>query len=545
MAEKELEKTKISIAKYFKVIWKRRWLVLITAILTGLTALVASFFVRPMFKSSTTIVLITEQTGLLSSQAVMSLMSMANLGAPTTTDTELEIMTSKAVTTEVVKKLNLQVDRYYLPRDSNGRQLVSEITVEKTAKPNRYYIEFIDDDGDYKLIDENNNYYGSGTVGEDFRAAGLSFLVFPANWEQGRRIQFAIASMDSSAKKLKEDIITIKEQANYMLEISATDDDGLKAKRTAEEIINQYINVTNSFKKSVAHETKLLLEDRLFEIRRKRDMAEQMLVDYQQTHNTVFLGPRADALANQIGALQTEKIQAEIQSEAIRRSLQSTAKNPGEMNVYVPTELSSTDRTTAATGNDPVITQLETQVDQLKLRLNTYRARYTEKHPLVIETEEALHNAETELYSRVQQKLNSYLSSYQAQLSAIYGQFDDMVKTLPPDQMEMAHIARDVEEYSAILAALQAQYEQSLIQETQEQSQARRVRIVSPSTVPDTPSYPRKKINALFGALAGVLLGVIFAFIVEFTTLVEAMGRTSLGKWWQRRFTRRRRYDQS
>ena len=127
MAEKELEKPKTNIAKYFKVIWKRRWLVVITAILTGLTALVVSYFVRPMFKSSTTIVLITEQTGLLTSQAVMNLMSMANLGAPTTIDTELEIMTSKAVTTEVVKKLNLQVDRYYIPRDSNGRQLVSEI----------------------------------------------------------------------------------------------------------------------------------------------------------------------------------------------------------------------------------------------------------------------------------------------------------------------------------------------------------------------------------------------------------------------------------
>jgi uncharacterized protein involved in exopolysaccharide biosynthesis len=164
---------------------------------------------------------------------------------------------------------------------------------------------------------------------------------------------------------------------------------------------------------------------------------------------------------------------------------------------------------------------------------------------LVIETEEALRRAETELYKRVQQKLDSYLSSYQAQLSAIYREFDDMVRTLPPDQMEMAHIARDVEEYSAILAALQAQYEQALIQETQEQSQARRVRVVSPSTVPDTPSYPRKKINAVFGALAGFLLGIIFAFIVEFTTLAEAVGRTRLGKWWQNRFSRRRRYDQS
>lgn len=540
MAEKELEKPKTNIAKYFKVIWKRRWLVVITAILTGLTALVVSYFVRPMFKSSTTIVLITEQTGLLTSQAVMNLMSMANLGAPTTIDTELEIMTSKAVTTEVVKKLNLQVDRYYIPRDSNGRQLVSEITAEQTAKPNRYYIEFIDDDGDYKLVDGNNNYYGSGTVGEDFRAAGLSFLVFPSNWERGRRIQFDIASLDFCAKRLKEDIITIKEQANYMLEISATDDDGLKAKRTAEEIINQYINITNSFKKSVAHETKLLLEDRLFEIKRKRDMAEQMLVDYQQTHNTVFLGPRADALGNQIGILQTAKIQAEIQSEAIRRSLQNTAKSPGEMQVYMPIMPSSTDSTSAATSTDPVITQLETQVDQLRLKLNAYRSRYTDKHPLVIETEEALHRAEAELYNRVQQKLDSYLSNYQAQLSAIYREFDNIVKTLPPDQMEMAHIARDVEEYSSILAALQAQYEQALIQETQEQSQARRVRVVSPSAVPDTPSYPRKKINAFFGALAGFLLGIIFAFIIEFTTLAEAMGRTRLGKWWQNRFSRRR-----
>jgi succinoglycan biosynthesis transport protein ExoP len=539
MAEKELEKPKINIAKYFKVVWKRRWLIAITAILTGLITLIVSFLVRPMFKSSTTIVLITEQTGLLSSPAVLSLMSMANLGNPTTTDTELEIMTSTAVTTEVVKKLNLQVDRYYIPRDSNGRPLVSDIIVEQTAKPNRYYIEFTSDE-DYKLVDANNNYYGSGAVGEDFRAAGLSFLVFPANWEEGRRIQFDVSSLDASAKNLKENAISIKEQANYMLEITATADDGLKAKRTAEEIINQYINVTNSFKKSVAHETKLLLEDRLFEIKRKRDMAEQNLVDYQQSHNTVFLGSRADALANQIGVLQTERIQAEIQAEAIRRSMQTTSKNPEEMKVYMPITPSTTEGTSSATSTDPVITELENQVDQLRLRLDSYRSRYTEKHPLVVETEESLRSAENVLYSRIRQKLDPYLNSYESQLSAIYGEFDNMVKTLPPDQMEMAHIARDVEEYSAILSALQAQYEQALIQETQEQSQARRVRIVSPSTVPDTPSYPRKKMNALFGALAGLVLGVVFAFIVEFTTLVDAMGRTRLGKWWQNRFSRRR-----
>jgi tyrosine-protein kinase Etk/Wzc len=540
MAEKELEKPKISIAKYMKVIWKRRLLILITAALTGIAALVISFFVRPMYKSSTTIVLISEQVGLLSSPAVMNLMSMANLGEPTTTDTELEIMTSKAVTTLVAKKLNLQVDRYYIPRDSNGRQLVSDIFVEQTAKPNRYFIEFTDDDGDYKLVDANDNYFGSGMVGEDFRAAGLAFLVFPANWEKGRRIQFDVSSLDALAKKLKEDIITIKEQANYMLEITATDDDGLKAKRTAEEIINQYINVTNSFKKSVAHETRLLLEDRLFEIKRKRDMAEQMLVDYQQSHNTVFLGPRAEALASQIGALQTAKIQAEIQSEAIRRSLQVSSQNQSGEKIYMPIVPSGADSTTTATNSDPVITELETQVDQLRLKLNSYLSRYTDKHPLVIETQDALNKAETELYSRIRQKLDSYLNTYQAQLSAIYSEFDILVKTLPPEQMDMAHIARDVEEYSTILAALHGQYEQALIQETEEQSQARRVRIVSPSSVPDTPSFPRKKTNALFGALAGLLLGIIFAFIVEFTGITNAMGRTRFGKWWQGRFSSRR-----
>jgi uncharacterized protein involved in exopolysaccharide biosynthesis len=539
MAEKELEKTKISITKYIKVIWKRRWLVIITAGLTGLAALIISFLVRPMYKSSTTIVLITEQMGIFSSPAVMNLMSMANLGEPTTTDTELEIMTSKAVTTQVIKKLSLQVDRYHIPRDSNGRQLISEITVEETAKPNLYYIEFTDDNGDYQLVDTNDNYFGSGTAGEDFRAAGLAFLVFPYNWEKGRRIEFAVSSIDSSAKELKENVISIKEQANYMLEITAIADDGLKAKRIAEEVINQYVNVTNSFKKSVAHETRLLLEDRMFEIKRKRDMSEQLLVDYQQSHNTVFLGPRAEALANQIGSLQSERIQAEIQSEAIRRSLQLSSRNPSQMNIYLPSVPSGTD--TGSTANtDPVITELETQVDQLRLRLNSYLARYTEKHPLVVETQEALRKAENELYGRIRQRLDSYLNTYQAQLSAIYSEFDNLVATMPPEQMEMAHIARDVEEYSAILSALQAQYEEALIQETQEQSQSRRVRIVSPSTVPDTPSFPRKKMNAIYGALAGIILGVVFAFIVEFTSLVDAMSRTRLGRWWQNRFSRRR-----
>jgi len=540
MAEKELERPKISISKYFKVIWKRRWLVIITAGLTGLVALIISFIVRPMYKSSTTIVLITEQMGIFSSPAVMNLMSMANLGEPTTTDTELEIMTSKAVTSQVIKKLRLQVDRYYIPRDSNGRQLVSEITVEETAKPNRYFIEFTDDEGNYQLVDANNNYFGSGTAGEDFRAAGLGFLVFPYNWEKGRRIQFDVSSVDASARELKEKVISIKEQANFMLEITALADDGLKAKRIAEEVINQYIDVTNSFKKSVAHETRLLLEDRLFEIKRKRDMSEQLLVDYQQSHNTVFMGPRAEALVNQIGTLQTAKIQAEIQSEAIRRSLQLSSRNPGEMNIYMPSVSTTPETGTAAVNTDPVITELETQVDQLRLKLNAYLSRYTEKHPLVVETQEALRKAETELYSRIRQRLDSYLNTYQAQLSAIYSEFDTLVNTLPPEQMDMAHIARDVEEYSAILSALQAQYEQSLIQETQEQSQARRVRIVSPSTVPDTPNFPRKKLNALFGAFAGLLLGIVFAFVVEFTTLVESMGRTRLGRWWQNRFSHRR-----
>lgn len=537
MTEKQLEKPNLNIASYIKVIWKRRILVLITMFFAACAAFGVSFFVRPMFKSTTTIVLMTEQSGILSSQALSSLMALANIAQPTTTDTELEIIRSNAVTEQVIKKLNLQVDRYEIPRDGNGRQMISGIEVLETARPGRYIIDFTDDEGTFKLTNETGGYIGTGRAGEDFSGGGMRFMIFPSNWEKSKRIEFSVYSKETIAKQMREDIITIEERANYMLDISAFATDGTTAKRIAEELINAYVDVTNSFKKSIAHETRLLIEDRMFETKRKRDLAEKKLVDYQTKNNTIFLGQNAAGLIDQIGTIQTAKVQAEIQSEALRRSLATLANNPADSTAYFPGNATSV---VGGSTGDPVISELETQINMLRVRLSSYEARYTEKHPLVIETRDALSKAETELYSRLRARLGGYLTSYEAQLDAVVKEFNGMVATMPPEQMEMAHLAREVEELSTIYAALQGQYEQILIQETQEQSQSRRLRVVGLPTSPDLPEYPKKKNNALYGALAGLVLGIIFAFIVEYSPLVNTVASTRFGRWWQNRFRPRR-----
>ena len=257
--------------------------------------------------------------------------------------------------------------------------------------------------------------------------------------------------------------------------------------------------------------------------------AQTRLADFEATHHIADINAQTQSYINTLGTLDGKIGQTQADMQQARAQLGSVS---GQL---AHTPASITGGTTVAT--NPVLQQLQTQLSQVDVQLQTARQQYTDQHPTVI----ALRQQEAQLKDEIArqqstvvantntvpnplyQQLQQQQAQYQAQVAADQAQIGELQRQrtqlnptlakLPAQAAQLADLQRAAQSAQDVYGALQQKFNNANIAKDTALSD---VTVTQPATPGSARVTPNLMLNLLLGILLGLTLAIVGAFVIDY-----------------------------
>lgn len=281
-------------------------------------------------------------------------------------------------------------------------------------------------------------------------------------------------------------------------------------------------------RRSQARAGKEFIEKQLSALSRELRAAEDALARYKVEGGQVSLSEQTTLALEKLADFEAQRRAAEAERRGVEASLQR-----------VRAALKRQAPTVAATflqGEDPVSTQLRADLAKLEVELVGLRKQFTDRHPQVIATKARIDEVKGRLRQQAAQTLLSRqitlnplhqdlaaqviklevdrqaLQARESALAAAAGAYAGDLKTLPPKEVELARLTRDVKVAEETYLLLSQKLQEARIAEA---SIVGDLRIVDAAVPPASPVKPRIRLNTVLGGVVGLMLGMGGAFLAE------------------------------
>ena len=257
--------------------------------------------------------------------------------------------------------------------------------------------------------------------------------------------------------------------------------------------------------------------------------ADSALAHFQGTHPNVYLtsvGTPSESSAvvtaqQRYATVQVDRQQAQAQLKDVLSQMHSTR----------PTIVGA-----SQVVQNPVISQLQTQLAQVEVQYQAARKQFTDAHPSVIALKEQKDQLEREIATQpaaitsgndivpnpVYQQLSEQAATLQAQiaaeqaqlqtLSAELGQGSGPNKSLPAETAQLADLQRNAKMAEDIYSALQQKFGEATVERTTALSDVAVTQPADESTVIVKPSWI---INLVLGFALGLVMATCGVFVAE------------------------------
>lgn len=257
--------------------------------------------------------------------------------------------------------------------------------------------------------------------------------------------------------------------------------------------------------------------------------ADSALAHFQGTHPNVYLtsvGTPSESSAvvtaqQRYATVQVDRQQAQAQLKDVLSQMHSAR----------PTIIGA-----SQVVQNPVISQLQTQLAQVEVQYQAARKQYTDAHPSVIALKEQKDQLEREIASQppainsgndivpnpVYQQLSEQAATLQAQiaadqaqlrtLSAELGQGSGPNNSLPVETAQLADLQRNAKMAEDIYSALQQKYGEATVELTTALSD---VAVTQPADASSVIVKPSWIINLVLGFALGLVMATCGAFVAE------------------------------
>lgn len=321
--------------------------------------------------------------------------------------------------------------------------------------------------------------------------------------EEGLGAAVVQARRDLTIQVLGQTVLRIHFRGREPEQVAAT------ANRLAELFIQDNLQV----REDQAKTTSSFLESELTVMRRRLEEQEARIAEFKLIHMGA-LPEQRDTNMGSVGQLQ-QKLrivedqlgQAQIQRAILEREATATTLGPAQ-------------------GPDPLA--------QLRLELANLRAQYTENHPDVIRTKEAIAQLEREqrapapVTARVSPAVQAQIDALSAQIRRLEGQraqvmgemgaVQSRLENIPRVEQELLSLTRDYqnikESYDSLLAK---RLEARLAENLEKQRQSAQFTVLERALPPSQPFAPDPLLLLAIGGGGGLLVGLGAAFLREHT----------------------------
>jgi len=311
------------------------------------------------------------------------------------------------------------------------------------------------------------------------------------------------------------DAITVTVKGNDAFSIEFEHPDPKMAMLVADRLTSLFMEEVvgaSSRQVSTAYE---FIEKQLQEARAQLEEKEAALRDYKEQH----MGQLPEQVQANLATLQRLQLEQQTTADGLRKAtdalllLESAGGAggapgaPGQPDSLAAMRALLAQLKTRYTGQHPDVRALQSRIDALEKAAAGAEPQAPPIDPGAAAYALRLREARVEV-----QSLRARLADVDRRIAA----FQARVEAAPRREQEILGLMRDYqklsENYSALLSK---KLDAEMASRLEQQQKGQQFRILDPAYLPVKPSFPKRGLFALAGALAGILLGVGLAVVID------------------------------
>jgi len=292
------------------------------------------------------------------------------------------------------------------------------------------------------------------------------------------------------------------------VQVSFISSNPYKASKIVNTLVEEYIAHKLSQKYEAQRRLTDWLDDRLKKLRRHVFEAETEIEEHKNLNN-LAQGKRHEISAEQLSQLNQRLVQAQTQYAEVKAKLkQSSGKHENDASVDVKSN----------TVDAAVIKSLTIEVGRLQSGISELSSRYGPKHPVMIKKHSELEEVRRSLaleQQKSKQTLKRELSIAQARVDEIRKNMDEVKMQSHEDSgalIKLRELEREAESSRLVLRTFLETYKRTAGKEALQDAD---IEVISYAAVPYEPSYPNKKLILSLGAFVSLFFGLALAVFVE------------------------------
>lgn len=264
-----------------------------------------------------------------------------------------------------------------------------------------------------------------------------------------------------------------------------------------------YIDAVIEMKVGPARSYADFFEERARLARDKLEKAQQKLTEAQREKGILVTEERLDVENSRLNELGAQLVLSRAQM-ADTSSRNRAAKKTGD--------------TLTDVLNNPLVVGLKGDLSRLQVKLEEYRARYGENHPLIVEAKSSIADLEARIHmesSKIRGSVAVNDTIAQSREGVVQSAFDEQrakLMRLKQQRSELAVLEQEVVSAQKLYDTLQARLSQINLESSSSQSN---IYLLSPATEPSGPSSPKVVLNTLISIVPATMLALMAVLLME------------------------------
>lgn len=317
-----------------------------------------------------------------------------------------------------------------------------------------------------------------------------------------------INATDRALTSLAKAVKVKRTQRTYVIDIEVTTKSPAKSARLSQRIADTYLADQANNKGSEARRANRLIEGRLGELREQVRLSEAKIDSFRRTNSILT------SEGNLVNEQQLTRLNGELISA--RTLVAETRARHEEATRLVRSGAGSEGMSDAV--RSPLIQRLREQYATVARREASLAAQLQPRHPVMIEARSQL----TEVRSQITAELKRIAASAESEHKIALAREQEIAGTMERSkstaavtqtaQIQLRELERDLEANRDILRTFLARARETEAQQTLTIPDAR---IISPASVPASPSRPIPWLVLTLGLLGGLGIGMVRALLAD------------------------------
>jgi capsular exopolysaccharide synthesis family protein len=464
LASPAIDEDEIDLKVYWHIFNRYKWKILFLTMVIGLLATLVSFSLEPIYRSTTLLLIESNQAKVISIEEVYGI----NSANKEYYQTQIGILKSRGLAEKVVKKLNLLSHPLYLPKKE-------------------------DEGFSFNLKDWMPSSWSSASEEA------------PPSYQE----QF-----DTVVKAVMEAISIKPVRNSQLVEISFESPDANLAAKVPNTLSDIYIESDLDAKLKQTEKARSWLNKRIAKLRNKLRQAERRQEDYMERNGLVNVEGIKSVAVKKIEQTVEHLVNARqrlTEATSTYRQVQALKGRPIQAFESIP----------AVLNNRLVQTLKEAELDAER-KVSELAERYGQKHPKIIAAQAELRTAKRNTAQQIRQVVAAITKEYEVAVANVKALKQNValneriIQELNKKGIELARLTREVERNRRVYEIFLTRLKETTASKDVQALQSTVGRVVDSAVVSIKPYKPKKKLIIAISLVLGFLFATMLAFFLEY-----------------------------